>query len=196
MGLGNLWAIPGLRGRNQADLREEWETYSSEPDYDQALERAYLGAVEVVHDAYALAQVALGFGGYEWGSTPTRDLSLWKDAIAASDFTAVQAMQDCHSRKNGHSILVPQIRASVRQLGTYGKPVMISHFKLWGTPGCQAAAFRSFAEEMFTEGSMRSLTRDHLFAWGFMQDDYLTGPFHESPAVRQLIERFARGRLS
>jgi hypothetical protein len=173
-------------------LFSEWETYSSEPGYDQALRQAYFSAVGVIHQAYAQAEVALGFGGYEWTSTPTRDLSFWQDAIAASDFTAVQAMQDCRSRKNGQSILVPQIRASVQQLGTYGKPVMISHFKLWGTPGCQAAAFTSFAKEMFTDESMGSLTRDHLFAWGFMDDDYLIEPFAENPEIRQLIERFAR----
>jgi hypothetical protein len=169
----------------------EWETYSSDPAYRAKLKAAYLSAVDRVHAAYSQAQVSLGFGGYEWGDTPTRDLSYWQDAIAASDFTSVQAMQACDSVKNGQSILVPQIRSSVQQLGTYGKPVMISHFKLWGAADCQVSAFKKFAAEMFTDASLAQLTKSGLFAWDFMQDHYITDTFPSDPTISSMLKRHA-----
>lgn len=173
-------------------LFTEWETYSSDPAYPTALKRAYLSAVNAVHSAYSGARVALGFGGYEWSQqSPHRDLSFWRDAIGASDFTAVQAMQDCKSNVNGQNVLVPQIRASVRQLGSYGKPVMISHFKLWGDPVCQVAAFEHFAGEVLTADSLDQLTADGLFAWGFMNDYYINGLPTSPDTVRPFLHAHA-----
>jgi hypothetical protein len=146
----------------------------------------------VVRSENANARVALGLGGYGWGSTPDRDLSFWDDAIRASDFTAVQAMQACDNERDGQNIIIPQIRSSVKQLGTYGKPVMISHFKLWGDPGCQTAAFAKFLRAIFTDRSMSALAADRLFAWNFMDDHYINdpGPTHE--AAKRLLAAYAR----
>jgi hypothetical protein len=179
-------------GRLYVVLFSELETYSSDPGYFANLKRAYRQAMAVFHRENANARVALGLGGYAWGSTPDRDLSFWDDAIRASDFTAVQAMQACDSERDGQSVLVPQIRSSVRQLGTYGKPVMISHFKLWGDPGCQAAAFGKFMRTVFTDSSISALTDDNLFAWNFMDDHYINdpGPTHET--AKRLLAVYAR----
>jgi hypothetical protein len=179
-------------GRLYVVLFSELETYSSDPGYFANLKRAYRQAMAVFHRENANARVALGLGGYAWGSTPDRDLSFWDDAIRASDFTAVQAMQACDSERDGQSVLVPQIRSSVRQLGTYGKPVMISHFKLWGDPGCQTAAFGKFMRTVFTDSSISALTDDNLFAWNFMDDHYINdpGPTHET--AKRLLAVYAR----
>jgi hypothetical protein len=178
-------------GRLYVVLFSELETYSSDPGYFPNLKRAYFQAMTTFH-RYANAHVALGLGGYAWGSTPDRDLSFWDDAIRASDFTAVQAMQACDSERDGQSILVPQIRSSVKQLGTYGKPVMISHFKLWGDLGCQTAAFDKFMGEVFTNRSLSALTADHLFAWGFMADHYINRPGPTYETAKRLITAYAR----
>jgi hypothetical protein len=173
-------------------LFSELETYSSDPGYFVNLKRAYLQAIATFHEENRNAKVALGLGGYHWGSTPNRDLSFWDDAIKASDFTAVQAMQACDSERDGQNIIVPQIRSSVKQLGTYGKPVMISHFKLWGDPSCQTKAFDKFMREVFTNKSISALAADNLFAWNFMADHYINdpGPTHES--AKRLIAAYAR----
>jgi hypothetical protein len=90
-------------------------------------------------------------------------------------------MQECDSEKNGQSNLVPQIRSSVQQLGTYGKPVMISHFKLWRAADCQVSAFKEFAAERSTDASPAPLTKNHLFAWNFMQDSFITDTVPRDP---------------
>ncbi|MFG2042821.1 carbohydrate-binding domain-containing protein [Dactylosporangium sp. NPDC048998] len=172
-------------------LFTEWETYSSDPGYPGRLKAAYLKAAAAIRAEYAGARVALGFGGYLWGSWGDRDLSFWSDAIAASDFTAVQQMHACDYEQDGQSALVAQIRTSVRQLGSYGKPVMISHFKLWGSPACQVQAFDKFANAMLTDSSMHELTNHGLFAWNFMPDHYLDDPGPVREASAALIGRYS-----
>ncbi|WP_432992267.1 carbohydrate-binding domain-containing protein [Dactylosporangium sp. CA-233914] len=172
-------------------LFTEWETYSSDPGYPGLLKAAYLKAAAAIHAEYAEARVALGFGGYLWGSSGNRDLSFWSDTIAASDFTAVQQMQACDNEHDGQSALVAQIRDSVRQLGSYGKPVMISHFKLWGGPECQVRAFDKFTKAMLNDSSMAELTNDGLFAWNFMLDHYIDDPGPVRDASAALIGRYS-----
>jgi hypothetical protein len=172
-------------------LFTEWETYSSDPAYPHRLRAAYLAAATAVRAAYAGARVALGFGGYTWGSWGGPDLTFWSAAIAASDFTAVQQMQACDDERDGQSALVAQIRSSVRQLGSYGKPVMISHFKLWGEATCQVRAFGRFARTVLTDASMGALTRDGLFAWNFMPDHYLEDPGPDRAVQVARIDRYS-----
>ncbi|WP_432826340.1 carbohydrate-binding domain-containing protein [Dactylosporangium sp. CA-092794] len=172
-------------------LFTEWETYSSDPEYPGRLKTAYLRAAAAIHAEYADARVALGFGGYEWGGEGDRDLAPWSDAIAASDFTAVQQMHACDNEQDGQNALVAQIRSSVRQLGAYGKPVMISHFKLWGDPACQVQAFDKFSKAMFTDTSMAELTNEGLFAWNFMMDHYIDDPGLVRQASTSLIGSYS-----
>jgi hypothetical protein len=155
-------------------LFTEFETYKDgDLAYRAKLLSAYLSAVAVIHSEYSKARVALGFGGYGWDGVHDRDLTPYRQAIAASDFTAVQHMQACDSDANGQNIMVPKIRSSVKQLGSYGKPVMISHFKLWGDAACQTSAFDRFSKEMFSDASLAALTADKLFAWNFMSDHFI-----------------------
>jgi hypothetical protein len=180
------------RGRLYVVLFSELETYSSDPGYFTSLKRAYRQAMAIFHQENANARVALGLGGYGWESVPNRNLSLWDDAIRASDFTAVQAMQACDNERNGQNIIVPQLRSSVKQLGTYGKPVMISHFKLWGDPSCQTAAFAKFMRAVFNDRSMSALTADGLFAWNFMDDAYINKPGATHETAKRLLAAYAR----
>lgn len=169
-------------------LFSEFETYKDgDAAYQAKLMSAYLSAVTVIHSEYAKARVALGFGGYGWDGVHDRDLSAYRQVIDASDFTAVQQMQACDSDANGQNIMVAKVRSSVKQLGSYGKPVMISHFKLWGDTACQISAFDRFNREMFSDASLADLTANRLFAWNFMSDHYVNDPGPVYTAFRSRI---------
>jgi hypothetical protein len=169
-------------------LFTELETYApADPaaaeTYKTALKDAYIAAANAIRAANPDAKVGLGFGGYNWPkNTPgTRNLDRWADAIAASDFTCAQQMQ---SYKHADE-LPGKLRNAVRQLGAYGKPVMISHFKIW-SGGADTApdplskkitdaktAFNTFMTEVFTDSSLDALVADGLWAWVFMDDFYI-----------------------
>ncbi|MEV4702441.1 hypothetical protein [Actinoplanes sp. NPDC049316] len=168
-------------------LFTELETYSGgDPAYRTALLDAYRRAVVAIHEEYSGARVALGFGGYGWDGVHDRDLTAYRDAIAVSDFVTVQQMQPCEGLLTGQDDAAARVRTSVRQLGRYGKPVMISHFKLWGDERCQREAFERFTADVFTAASLRDLVRDGLFAWGFMADDYINEASPRDAAVRRI----------
>jgi len=171
-------------------LFTEFETYSSDPAYTAQLMTAYTSAVKVIHGTYSQAKVSLGFGGYDWGATyPVRNLAPYQSAIAASDFLSVQAMADCTDEAQ----LEGQIRASVAQLGTYHKSIMISHFKVWGAASCATAAFSTFEADMFNDQSLATLTNEGLFAWGFMNDDYINDPGPSFTTAVADIRRYSSG---
>jgi hypothetical protein len=155
-------------------LFTEFETYQDGDEaYRAKLMAAYLAAVKVVHAEYNEARVGLGFGGYAWDGSGERDLARYTAQIEASDFVATQHMQACDTEVNGRNVIIDKVRSSVRQLGSYGKPVMISHFKLWGSPSCQVTAFKKLSREVFTGPSLAQLAADGLFAWDFMSDHYI-----------------------
>ena len=178
-------------------LFTEFETYSSQPGYDLQLRSAYLTAVTTIHATYRQAYVALGFGGYDWSAaSPKRDLSFWQPAIAASDFTAFQAMQDDTSvATNGQNIVVPEIEDAVHQLGSYGKPVMISHFKLWGDPAQVSQAFARVAATLLRGPELNKLRSEGLFAWDFMGDNYVNEPGPGLSYAEAAIARYGAGPI-
>lgn len=161
-------------------LFSEVETYYSSGDevYKKKLQKAYLDAVKSIHEICPHAEVGLGFGGYGWpmNSLGTRDLSYWEPSIEASDFVCTQSMQ----QYNNWSQNTYQIRSGVKQLGSYGKPVMLSHFKIWGNPNNKAMgpvqtkpAFINFMDDMFTESTLSDLYDDGLRMFVFMDDEYI-----------------------
>jgi hypothetical protein len=174
-------------------LFTELETYApadsaAAETYKTALKDAFIAATTAIHTANENACVGLGFGGYSWPKTvpDTRNLDRWADAIAASDFTCTQQMQ---SYKHVDE-LPGKLRNSVSQLGAYGKPVMISHFKIW-SGGADAspdplykkindakAAFATFMTDVFTDASLDALVADGLWAWVFMDDFYIRDNTH------------------
>lgn len=175
------------RGPLYVVLFTEFETYrKGDAAYQAALMNAYRRAVVAIHQEYAGARVALGFGGYGWDGVEERDLGPYHDAIAASDFLAVQQMEPCEGQVSGGGEAVARVRASVRQLGRFGKPVMLSHFKLFGDRSCQRAAYERFAAQVFTTASLSGLVHDGLFAWSFMADDYINQAGPADDTVRRI----------
>lgn len=152
-------------------LFTELETYSKDPAYFESLRTAYKNAAAVIHATYDKAHVGLGFGGYGWLLGDTRDLSAWEPAIEVSDFVAAQHMHHC-SRLD---LMKTQLPRAIEQLGSYGKPVFVSHFKFWGEAECQRDAFKRFMDEVLTDTSLAGFHRQGLRAWGFMDDAYIRG---------------------
>lgn len=157
--------------------------YTSKAQYEAALMRQYVKAANQIHAQYAQAKVALGFGGYMWLNTPYIDMTPYIAAINASDFTASQAMHSCENER----LLSQQITNAVRQLGKFGKPVMISHFKTWKSvanpKACSEAAMADFVQTTLNRAALAKLKADGLWAWDFMNGDYIVsnpGPAFDS----------------
>jgi len=171
-------------------LFTEFETYSDDPAYFADLKDAFLQARDIIKQEYEQAYVALGFGGYGWIGAPERDLKDWEiEALEAGDFAAVQHMHHA----NRLDLMIPQVRRSVKQLGSYGKPVMVSHFKLWSDegdpPGLASQSFNTFIGNMFTRKSLEEMADDGLFAWGFMDDTYINDSGTARSRIMEIISR-------
>lgn len=175
--------------------------YTNRTQYNAALMNQYIKAVNLIHSDYSQAKVGLGFGGYAWYNGGAVDLTPYQQAINASDFTAVQAMQSC----TNESLMAPQIEASVKQLGAY-KPVMISHFKLWDDStnpsatqqqkaACATSSFANFEQTMFNSSTLAQLKSEGLFAWDFMSDDYINDPGPQYNTAVNFINKHSAASL-
>lgn len=173
-------------------LFTEYETYSDDPEYFRQLGEAFMESKNTVQEAYDRAYVALGFGGYEWSGIEHREFEEWEiEALKAGDFIAVQA----HHHVSNMHLMIPQIRSSVKQLGSYGKPVMLSHFRIWKREGEKGLstddAFQYFIGEMFSDRSIEALAEDGLFAWGFFLDDFVNKNGKAYFQIRAVVRRHA-----
>ncbi len=170
-------------------LFTEFDTYEpGNSAYTSQLLSAYINAVGVIHGVDPQAKVALGLGGYNWSSSPTATTDLGPEtaAIDDSDFVAVQAMQDCQNEGQ----LENEVHASIAQLSTFHKPIMISYMKLWqSNVDCATSAMSTFEAHIFNDATLTTLTAEGLFAWGFMDDTYITTP---GPALNTAIADVVR----
>lgn len=171
-------------------LFTEFETYSRDSTYFTKLEKSFVSARDTIRAVYPGARVALGFGGYGWSGVKHRNLKKWEiNAIKKGDFIAVQEM---HYASN-LDIMISQVRNSVRQLGTYGKPIMISHFKFsWkkGEPSSLPSdVFGRFVRKMLNWRMLDTLTSEGLFAWDFMNDHYINDPGPGYETIQTVIKK-------
>lgn len=169
-------------------LFTEFETYSRDSTYFPKLENAFVQARDTIKAVYPKAKVALGFGGYEWSWRTYRPMKTWEiNAIHAGDFIAVQEIQPAENL----DILISQVRNSVRQLSTYGKPIMISHFKIWQKKGepdkLPSDAFYKFVKQTFNQQTLDSLSGEGVFAWDFMNEHYINDPGPAYKAIKSVI---------
>lgn len=159
-------------------LFSEFETYSADTPgtgYWLQLRTSFLNAVSTIRaitlPAGASIKVGLGFGGYIWAAaTPTRDMSFWQPCIDASDFTCAQAM---HGGTNVNSLLIPQIDYFTADLAQFGKPIMISHLKIFGSEAEQDTGMTTFYNNALVSGKLETWKRRGLFAVNFMSDYFI-----------------------
>lgn len=173
-GAGTLWVT----------MFTEIETLGS---YTQAaLVTAFVTAAATIRSLAPQARVGIGLGGYDWPNTVggTRVLTTYEPAFAVSDFLCTQMMQD---GANVTSEFIPRWRNAIAQLGSYGKPVMISHMKLWGTQTDQTNAWGTFQAACLTDDQLRTFTDQGLFAVNLMDDLYCNTPYSQTQ-VRESFE--------
>lgn len=173
-------------------LFTEYETYSEDPEYFLQLRDAFHQSQNTIQQVYENAYVAIGFGGYGWSGIAHRDLKEWEvEVLESGDFAAVQA----HHHVSNIDLMIAQIRNSIEQLGSYGKPVMLSHFRIWKREGegglSTNEAFQYFINEMHTEESMRALVEDGLFSWNFFWDDYINEEGNAYHMIRKVVRTYA-----
>lgn len=171
-------------------LFTEYETYSDDPAYFKQLRDAFLESKKTIKQVYGGAQVAIGMGCYEWFEEE-RELKDWeKEVLQASDFVAVQG----HHHISNVDLLMAQIHRAVDQLSTYGKPIMLSHFRLWKKPEEEARrldeAFLRFIKEMHNEETMKALADKGLFAWNFFWDDFINKQRASYHAIEKVVKAY------
>ena len=89
------------------------------------------------------------------------------------DTIRISLAQQMHDYVNYPFLCCEQVPKSIAQLGRYGLPVMVSHFKFWQeghaeNPGAQVTA--RFVQEYLTGESLRKLYADGLRYWVFMAE--------------------------
>lgn len=189
----SLGSKAGVKGPLYIAMFTEYETYGDgSAAYQAQLRTAFKRIAPKLRAAYAKARVGFVFGGYHWDDSlaaVNAGVKNSEDVIAASDYIACQQMQDSKSvNSSGQNILVNKTRAAVKQLGAYGKPVMVAHYKNWGDPSDQMAAFGKIASVLFSEAVLNEMVhRDHLFAFNFMGDHYINDPGPVYSAVKARI---------
>lgn len=173
-------------------LFTEYETYSDDPEYFHQLKDAFFQSQETIYRVYENSYVAIGFGGYEWSGISRREFEDWEtEVLEAGDFAAVQA----HHHVSNIDLMIPQIRNSIKQLGSYGKPVMLSHFRIWKREGegglSTNEAFQYFITQMHSEESMQALVDDGLFSWNFFWDDFINEQGSAYRMMRNIVNTYA-----
>ena len=185
--LARIWSGNGYcSDRLFFGLFTEFETYPNHLTREEILE-AYKKARKTIKEVAPDASVGLGFGGYSWLGRGEVDLSPYEEILRYhSDIACVQQMHDYVN----YPLMCEQVPKSIAQLGRYGLPVMVSHFKFWQeghaeNPGAQVTA--RFVQEYLTGESLRKLYADGLRYWVFMaevaEDQILPG----TPEYRQVV---------
>lgn len=123
-------------------LFTEWETQDNAgTPYTTAqlatFKQNYITLANMFRAGSPNTYVGLSNGGYSWSGSTSIDVVTGFEAVnAASDFTAVQAMQADGNANGpgGINEIIPNFRNSVRDLGKQiAKPVFISHTLTWDT---------------------------------------------------------------
>jgi hypothetical protein len=177
-------------------LFTECETYNlagtAYAVYQAQLMQAYLDCIGIVHDTYPAAKVGLGLGGYAWGDAP-RDLSWCDAALQASDFTCFQLMHNYSYTVPGYTTPFGMVvRQAVNQLSSYGKPIAISHTKIWASDlnfAGAAARWGQAVVDLLAPATIADLTSKGLFAWNLMDDRYVNDPGSAFGATVEAITR-------
>lgn len=137
-------------------------------NYWNTLKDNYRKIKDVFHQYAPNSKVSLGWGGWvglydDQVNQGGRSLiPYFADVIKESDFASFQAME---SDTN-----VPEIKAMTKILGSYGKPVMLAHYK---PSNHSTTVYESDLNTIFTDTVMRELVSNGLFAMSFMDSELI-----------------------
>lgn len=159
----------------------QWNPDAQTNNYYKALKDRYLESVNVFRSTAPNARVSIGWGGWQhrWDSPATGGgrsmFGHFADVMRASDFQSFQVM---------HSGDAPgDIRAMTKALGAYGA-VMLAHYK--------PDHLDSDVRNLFTDSSVRALTADGLFAFGFMDAQSVPSSGASFDLVKSAVTKYAR----
>ena len=137
-------------------------------NYWNTLKDNYRKIKDIFHTVAPNSKVSLSWGS--WQSTYDDKVNqggkslfpYFADVIQESDFASFQAMQSYSN--------IQEIKDMTRILGSYGKDVMLAHYK---PANGSVAVFESDMNSLFTDEVTNELTKNGLFAISFMDDEII-----------------------
>jgi hypothetical protein len=153
-------------------------------NYYKTLKDQYRKAITIFHQEAPNAKVGLSWGGWQgrWDNPQTgggRSLfNHFADVMEESDIIAFQAMQ---SDSN-----VSDVRDMAKILSQYGKPLMISHYR--PDVGGQTV-FEADINQMFSDPYLNELKQNRVFAFSFMDTEFLNNSETIYQYVKAAIDR-------
>lgn len=171
----NLAQIYNGDGTMYVTLFTEFQTFTcidnnwiGNENYYKTLKDNYRKIKDIFHKEAPKSKVALSWGGWinrydDKVNQGGRSLFVhFEDVLNESDFTSFQSME---SDTN-----VQDIINMTRILGTYKRPVMLSHYK--PSSGSESV-FNSDMNKFFTDETMSQLVKNGLFAFSFMDSEII-----------------------
>lgn len=142
---------------------------------------------DIFHQYAPQSKVALSWGGWQSGYDDTQNkggrslFPYFADVLNESDFTDFQAME---SDTN-----IPEMLTMTSILGSYGKPIMLSHYK--PSSGSEEV-FNNDMQKLFTDDVMHQLIRNGLFAFSFMDDENINNSETSYQLVKNGIQKYGK----
>lgn len=156
-------------------------------NYWNTLKDNYRKIIALFHQYAPNSKVSLGWGGWlglydDKVNQGGRSLiPHFADVIKESDFASFQAME---SNTN-----IPEIKTMTQILGSYGKPVMLAHYK---PSNHSIAVYESDLNTIFTDQVMRELIGNGLFALSFMDSELIDNSESSYQIVKNGIIKYAK----
>ena len=137
-------------------------------NYWMTLKDNYRKIMEIFHQEAPNSKVSLSWGG--WQSSYDDPVNkggrslfpYFEDVIRQSDFASFQSME---SDTN-----IDDIQDMTRILGSYGKPVMLAHYK---PANASSTVFENDLRVIFSDEIMNGLIKNGLFAFSFMDSEII-----------------------
>jgi hypothetical protein len=175
-------------------LFTEFQTYTcidnnwtGNENYWLTLKDNYRKILKIFHSESPTAKVSLSWGGWQGAyddkvNQGGRSLfPYFADVIKESDFASFQAME---SDSN-----VEEIRNMTRILGSYGKQVMLAHYK---PSNSSNTVFVSDLNTIFTDKILGELINNGLFAMSFMDSEIIDDSDNAYQTAKNLIINYGK----
>lgn len=133
------------------------------------------------------SKVAISWGGWisRYDDTVNKGgrslFPYFEDILRESDFAAFQTME---SDTN-----IQEMLDMTRILGSYGKPVMLAHYK---PSSGSSDVFDNDMRKLFTDDIMQQLIRSGLFAFSFMDDEMINKSENSYNLVKVGIQKYGK----
>ncbi len=181
-------------GLMYVSLFTEFQTYTctdnnwvGNENYFNTLKDNYRKIKDIFHQYAPRSKVSLSWGGWQSAYDDTANKggkSLFPylaDVINESDFTSFQAME---SNTN-----IQEIKDMTRILGAYGKQVMLAHYK---PSNSSNSVFDNDMRSLFTDGVIKELINNGLFAISFMDSELLDNSETSFQLVKQGVQKYGK----